>query len=128
MLAISVRQPFAFLIVHGHKPVENRDWPLPNKYALPLRCLIHASRTFNLQAYRWVKKRFPQIVLPEPEEFDCGGVVGVVNIIDCVTEYDSPWFTGQYGFVLACPRSVPFVPFAGNLRFFDVPYKLIRAG
>jgi len=26
MKALSVRQPYAFAIVHGFKPVENRDW------------------------------------------------------------------------------------------------------
>ena len=33
-----------------------------------------------------------------------GGIVGVVDVIDCVTSHSSPWFAGAYGLVLANPR------------------------
>ena len=37
---LSVRQPWAWLIVHGHKPLENRSWA--TSYRGPL--LIHAAK------------------------------------------------------------------------------------
>jgi hypothetical protein len=37
-----------------------------------------------------------------------------------VTEHASPWFTGPSGFVLRNARVMPFKPFPGLLRFFDV--------
>ena len=40
MKALSIRQPWAWLIVCGHKPLENRSWPTP--YRGPL--LIHAAK------------------------------------------------------------------------------------
>lgn len=42
MKAITIKQPWASLIVHGIKDIENRTWPCPKKY-LGQRVLIHAS-------------------------------------------------------------------------------------
>ena len=41
-IALAVQQPWAWLIVNGIKDVENRNWPLPEKYLGQL-VLIHAS-------------------------------------------------------------------------------------
>mgnify|MGYP002359850962 FL=1 len=38
MKALSIRQPWAGLIIHGYKDIENRDWP--TRYRGPL--LVHA--------------------------------------------------------------------------------------
>lgn len=32
MKAITIKQPWASLIVHGIKDIENRTWPCPDKY------------------------------------------------------------------------------------------------
>jgi hypothetical protein len=58
--------------------------------------------------------------LPQKSELPRGGIVGEVEIADCVTEHSSPWFTGPYGFVLRNARILPFKPLPGALRFFDV--------
>jgi hypothetical protein len=55
-----------------------------------------------------------------------GGIIGSVNLVDCVRrdETDSPWFQGAYGFVLRDPKAFSaedFVPYKGQLGFFDVP-------
>jgi|GEM_PF-4635399 len=42
MKAISIRQPWASLIAHGIKDIENRTWKCPQKY-IGQRVLIHAS-------------------------------------------------------------------------------------
>ena len=42
MKAITIKQPWASLIVHGIKDIENRTWPCTKKY-LGQRVLIHAS-------------------------------------------------------------------------------------
>ncbi len=39
---ITIRQPWAALIVSGVKDVENRSWPLPERY-IGIPVLIHAS-------------------------------------------------------------------------------------
>lgn len=46
--ALSVRQPWAGLIVHGFKGVENRDWPTPHRGLVA----IHASTNDATRDYR----------------------------------------------------------------------------
>jgi hypothetical protein len=62
-----------------------------------------------------------KVQVPELEDLQRGGVVGSVEIVDCVAASDSPWFVGDYGFVLRNPQVLPFTPFKGALGFFDVP-------
>ena len=55
------------------------------------------------------------------DDLERGGIVGSVEIVDCVTESASPWFVGRYGFVLRDPKPLPFTQWKGQLGFFDVP-------
>jgi len=55
-----------------------------------------------------------------------GGIIGSVEIVDCVTESNSRWFMGRYGFVLRDPKPLPFIPWKGQLGFFDVPDSVIN--
>ena len=57
-----------------------------------------------------------------PGNLNTGGIVGKVEIIDCVTQYKSRWFNGPYGFVLVNAEPLPFKPYKGNLGLFDVPW------
>jgi hypothetical protein len=114
-LAISIQQPWAWLIHNGYKPVENRTWW--TKIRGPVA--IHAGLKLDTEGYKWVKTNFPDIPLPAPDEFDRGGIVGTMVITDCVIEYNSPWFFGPYGFVIEDAKKTPFVPLKGNLRFFN---------
>ncbi len=50
-----------------------------------------------------------------------GGVVGLARIVDCVTEMDSRWFFGRYGFVLRDAMPLPLIPCRGQLGFFALP-------
>jgi hypothetical protein len=43
MKVLSIRQPWAFLIVNGHKNIENRDWL--TAYRGPV--LIHAGKQWD---------------------------------------------------------------------------------
>lgn len=115
MKALSIRQPWAWLIVHGHKDVENRTWPTTFRG----RFLIHAGKTFDQAGYRWVVSRMA-IAMPAPELIERGGIVGEAEIVDCVTRFQSRWFAGPYGFVLRDARPRPFTPMAGKLGFFEV--------
>lgn len=48
-----------------------------------------------------------------------GGIIGVAEIVDCVSASESRWFQGPYGFVLTNARPVDFIPVKGRLMFFD---------
>ena len=115
MKALSIRQHWAWLIVRGYKDIENRTWPT----SIRGKFLVHAPRKFDEKGYWWVKAE-TGIGLPEPHEFDIGGIIGVSEIVDCVTRSNSFWFSGPYGFVLKDSSPLPFVPLPGRLGFFDV--------
>lgn len=117
MKALSIRQPWAWLIVHGHKPVENRTWATPYRGEV----LIHAGKVFDAEGLASVHSAFPQLRALLPQQYDLGGIVGVATITACVQAHPSAWFTGPHGFVMADARPLPFVPLRGELGFFHAP-------
>jgi hypothetical protein len=58
-----------------------------------------------------------------PLEVDTGGIIGVVDVIDCVERHTSKWFEkGNFGWVLTNPRRLNFRPCKGALRLFRPKY------
>ena len=109
MKIISIRQPWASLIVNGIKDIENRSWSTNYRG----RVLIHASQTEDKISSVELKQRYG---VNAPTYRPTGGVIGVADIVDCVEEHDSKWFDGEdYGFVLKNPRSLRFVRWPGQL-------------
>src|SRR4051794_36490822 len=86
--ALSVRQPWAWLIVNGFKPIENRDWPTRFRGKL----LIHASKGMTKHEYEdcadlvaAIERRLEtKIPLPAFDDLERGGIVGEAEIVDCV--------------------------------------------
>ena len=119
MKALSIRQPWAWLIVYGGKDVENRTWK--TNYRGPV--LIHASKTLDVYVYNdeFLKHTaFNDVVAAE---LRIGGIIGIADLVDCVTESDSEWFTGPYGFVLENVKSLPFKAMRGRLGLFAVEWQ-----
>jgi hypothetical protein len=136
MKALSIRQPWAWAILRAGKRIENRSWP--TRFRGPV--LIHAGvykpkqqdvDDFNAAFFKAVpsiedrKRICPQFT--EALSLYRGGIVGRAVIVDCVSQSDSPWFFGPYGFVLDQVEPLPFRPFKGALGFFDVPDELTKA-
>ena len=127
MRAISVRQPWAWMIIHAGKNIENRSWYTNIRG----RVLIHAAK--GMTRTEWENAVYdaqticgiPTDVLKDGCEFDqlqCGGIIGSVEIVGCVKGKHSCWHAaGQWGFVLRDPKPMPFVPWKGQLGFFEVP-------
>ncbi len=124
MKALSIRQPWAWLIVQGYKDVENRLWSTrfrgriyvhtgkqPDKLSSMEEGCIGAE--LDDKAWGEFLKR----------EWPLGAIVGSVEIVDCVISSSSPWFIGPYGFVLANPvvYGTP-IPCKGELRLFEVEW------
>ncbi|QDV34975.1 ASCH domain-containing protein [Tautonia plasticadhaerens] len=118
MKALSIQQPWAWLIAHGFKPLENRTWNTKFRGEL----LIHAGKTFDSDGYDWVREEFPEIPMPAPGDFERGGIVGKADLTDVVKSSDSPWFSGPVGFCLERAQPVDFLPMPGKLGFFEVDY------
>ena len=111
---LSIRQPWAYLIIHGSKNIENRSWP--TKYRGQL--LVHASLNIDHEACRTHGL--------DPSKLQIGGVVGMAEIADCVLDHHGKWFEGPYGFVLRNRRPLAFVKWTGSLGLRDAPSRLLR--
>jgi hypothetical protein len=117
--ALSIKQPWAWLILNAGKNIENRSW----NTTIRGRILIHASKGMttveynDAAAYAWERG----VAIPHQTNVMRSGIVGSVEIVDCVTSSDSPWFMGPYGFVLRNPIILPFQPCKGALKFFNAP-------
>ena len=119
---LSVRQPWADLIVAGIKDVENRSWSTNFRGFI----LIHASRTVDHAALERVAHL---LEIGSALEYRpvIGAMIGYTEIVDCVMRHPSRFFEGTYGFVLANSQRFPSaIPARGQLGIFDVPAEIIR--
>lgn len=116
MKALSIMQPWAWLITAGHKDIENRNWQ-PKNPGLRFRgrFLIHAGLKFDFDPnmdWDW------DDITPDLAAMHTGGIVGEAEIVDVVKDSLSPWFHGPYGLVIRNARPLPFRPCRGMLGFF----------
>lgn len=109
---ITVRQPWAWLIVYGPKDIENRSWR--RSYRGPLG--IHAAKVMTdgeyMEAYTFARAR--GVKLPPAEDLTLGSIIGLATITDWVADHPSPWFQGPYGLVLADRRPITPIPTRGT--------------
>jgi ASCH domain len=126
--ALSLKQPWAALLVHGRKTIEVRRWATARRGLI----LIHAARVPDARPEAWAH------VPPELREASriVGGVVGAADltgvkayrsaeafVADQARHLNDPsWFQPPrlYGFLFANPRLLPFRSYKGNVRFFTV--------
>lgn len=142
MMAISIRQPWAWLIVRPDlvgearkaaayerelKDIENRTWP--TRYRGPL--LIHAAQGMTRGEYEDAQDPLwgaggPTITLPERDRLPRGGIVGIAELVDCVphARRDSWWHSGPWGFRLTNVQPLPFHACRGALGLFDLAYEV----
>lgn len=126
MKALSINQPWAWLIVNGHKGVENRDWDTRYRGEF----LIHAGKKFDDDCYIFLENEGFDIDLPPITELAMGGIVGKAQLVGTVhisekhllTEKDKPWFFGKYGFILDGQEPCDLIPCKGALGFFEPDY------
>jgi len=123
MKVIVIRQPWAWLIVNGHKDIENRSWPTRYRGLLLVQASSRRPSEREMDEFRrYAAKR--GVILPE--EFDRGGIVGCVRLKDCIRKSRSKWFIGPVGWVLSKPKRLPFTPLKGRLGLFDPPQRLVK--
>ena len=120
---LSVRQPWAWLIIQGYKNIENRSQRCHKRGTIALHASTTNTRNEYAAALALIADRGLDILLPPIDDLVTGAIVGLVDIVGCVTESDSPWFTGEYGWVLDNPRSGIPVPQKGQQGFFPVEYE-----
>ena len=90
MRALTVKQPWASLIMAGVKDVENRTWPVPStvvgcrtadgRLHSPLRIAVHAGLAVDYDAF----KRHPDIhPLWGRPRYPTGVLLGYVTVVGC---------------------------------------------
>ncbi|MDG9809498.1 MULTISPECIES: ASCH domain-containing protein [Pseudomonas] len=128
MKALSIKQPWAWLIIHGGKDIENRTWHTKFRG----RFLVHASQGMTNKEYcdglEFAMRAGDVRLLrdfPTYQQMQRGGIVGSVELVDSVDHSDSSWYMGAKGFVLRDPQVLPFIPYKGRLGFFDVPDEVL---
>lgn len=149
MKALSIRQPWPWAIFNVGKDIENRDWPTRFRGTVAVHAAKGMTRDEYREAMAYIRHRFIAKVLRNPMTVELGGgrlsmasgelttpgfdeivrgaIVGLVEIVDCVTTSNSPWFQGDYGFVLANPRPLETpIPCSGALNFWDVPAEIAQ--
>ena len=121
MKALSILQPWAWLIVNGHKDIENRTWPTEYRG----RFLVHTGKSYSAAEHAEycdiIREDFG-IELPPYAQLPRGAIVGEAELVDCVEHHPSRWKDpDSWGFVLrnAKALSVP-IPYRGQLSFFKV--------
>ena len=125
--ALSLKQPWAALLVLGLKTIVVRRWPTARRG----RILIHAARVPDERAEAWA--HVPAEWLETAQLL--GGILGAGDLTDCRTyrtleEFqadqtlhlnDPSWFQSPlYGFAFANLALLPFRRYAGWMRFFPV--------
>jgi hypothetical protein len=111
--SLSIKQPYPHHIFNDGKDVENRDWPTKGRGWF----IVHAG----VSKSEIDKDDEREMAMPR------GGVVGMARIVDCVTEMDSRWFYGKFGFVLRDAFPLPLIPCRGQLGFFNLEPEICLA-
>lgn len=130
MHALSLRQPWATLLVHGLKTIEIRNWQTARRG----RVLIHAARIVDDRAEAW---RHVPAELMEHARLT-GGILGEGSITRCCTYRSLSEFQGDqekhlnepgwfrppvlYGFAFSDLTPLPFHRCSGWMRFFEVEW------
>lgn len=132
MRALTVRQPWAWLIAAGLKDIENRDWKLPAA-AIGIEIALHASKAVDrgevadvFADLRRTKRvpRPPRITLADLEA-QAGCILGLVTFSGATEHSDSPWFVGRYGWQIASVRQFAKpIPARGALGFWTLGAEL----
>lgn len=131
MRALSLTQPWAWIVLHGGKRIENRVW----NTAFRGRFLIHASKGMTRDQYD--DALFTCTVLgassvaarvPPMADLERGGIVGAATLsyvippcFESADQHRCPhaWHMGgQYGFELVDVEALPFHPCKGALGFW----------
>jgi hypothetical protein len=132
--ALSIKQPWATLLVHGIKTIEVRRWLTPRRG----RVLIHAARIPDPREAGWLL--VPAKLRSEAQVV--GGIIGAADLTDCLIyrnladfaadqerhRNDPAWFEPPvlYGFRFGNMTPIPFRRFPGWVRFFPVADKYSR--
>jgi len=138
MRCLSVRQPWAWAIIHGGKDIENRNWKTDYRGLVA----IHAGKAFDMNRSEWHDFSTGQYgdfwhqmargYNKQPDHV-LGAIIGVVEVVGCTPSYacDSPWKAGDdpdyFCWNLANPTALKEpIPLKGQLGLFNLPPHIVE--
>jgi hypothetical protein len=125
MKALSIRQPWAWAILHAGKDVENRGIVAMRhmNFTGLDRIAIHAAKGMTRAEFDYARKFIESRGARCPEAADLlrGGVIGTVGVAGVTSKSGSPWFFGPRAIRLRDPTPLPFAAGPGALGLFDWP-------
>jgi hypothetical protein len=121
---LTVKQPWAFALVAGHKDVENRSWPTHYRGWLA----IHAAAT-DASASDAAECAALLGAQPLPAQLARSAVVGVVRLAAVRSDSSSAWArAGELHFCVSDARALPApVPCSGHPRLWVLNEQLTAA-
>ena len=121
-IALSVRQPWAWAIIHGGKDVENRSTFAVTKGSIDARRIaVHAAKGMTRHEYEYARGFMARIGVdcPCPDALARGAIIGSVTVKAVLKSYPSRWFMGPKGLVLEDPVAFDPIPAIGALGYFE---------
>jgi hypothetical protein len=134
--ALSIAQPWASAVAFAGKDIENRTWR--SHYRGPLA--IHASaKVFkDYLAWRcrvvrggekrpifdWINRGRRQFGLePEgPDNITSSHIIAIAMFVDVIGKSSSPWFVGEWGWVLKGVVPIEPIPRVGALGLWECKF------
>lgn len=140
---LTVRQPWAHLIVTGVKSIENRSRTIHHRGPVLILASLNCSRSYYEEAVEKVRRRLGDKIadaIPSRDELPRGGIIGRAEIFGVVSP-EPPGIVGwypdgadhrwhvrdQHGWCLRNAQPVPFTPCSGALYLFDFDERKLRA-
>jgi len=138
MRALSIKEPWAILVVSGEKSIEVRKWMGCPQHVIGQDIAIHAGRKIDDSAPQEIRNRAFQV--SGAWQGQRGGIIGKATLVDVLrftmsnfedlyeAHLNPPaWFEdGLIGLQLIGPVRFPeMIPYRGRLGFFDVPDDLL---
>jgi hypothetical protein len=138
MWALTLLQPYAWMVIHGPKSIENRDWCnsiLRELIAAKEPFAVHAgkecTRAYYAQAVEYARSQDPGLVVPPREQLVYGAILGKVTVdrIHSSEDWtpDRRWhMEGKHGWRLVERRPLLHpIPCNGKQGFWRVPEELV---
>ena len=132
MRALTLHQPWAFLVARGEKLIENRSWK-PPEWLMGQYFAIHAGKAWDDSKLDFIRDNYEGLM---PTKHYCtvaesGMLIGIVQLVAVVSSQEeaerlSPghgkWFFGPYGWVLEdASRLNPVIECRGYQKLWNIP-------
>lgn len=121
--ALTFHGPWVHAILYAGKDVENRNWKCPLRVGDYIA--LHAGKTYDWDGaidIGLITRRLGKPYTPPVEmDYKPGFIYGIAQFGGNVTESDSPWFFGKYGWCLTNVVAIEPVACRGAQGLFDLP-------